>query len=63
MARNAARVYDIVLPFGDVEDLTDLFERPKVKVCNVKKTCAEANEMCRLRRARLQGSQVPYVTL
>ncbi|KIM89695.1 hypothetical protein PILCRDRAFT_2012, partial [Piloderma croceum F 1598] len=29
MARNAARVYDIVLPFDDVDDLTDLFSRVK----------------------------------
>jgi hypothetical protein len=60
MARNAARVYDIVLPFGDVDDLAEVFGRVKVKVQDIQRACAEANEMCRQRRSRLQGHRVPY---
>jgi hypothetical protein len=63
MARKAARVYDIVLPFDDVDDLTDLFSKVKVKAHDIRRACAEANEMCRQRRSRLQGHRIPYTTL
>ena len=59
MARKAARVYEMVLPFDDEEDLTELFGKPKVKRNQVKRACAEANELCRQRRSMLQGSRVP----
>jgi hypothetical protein len=62
MARNAARVYEAVLPFDDIQDLTELFGRVRVRMNDVKKACAEANELCRQRRSLLQGNQVPYLT-
>jgi hypothetical protein len=62
MARKAARVYDIVLPFDDLEDLTEAYGRAKISARDIKRACAAANELCRQRRSILGDNRVPYVT-